>query len=401
MKLTIVTFYKLKMLMSDKLLLMAMIIIPLFLTLVTGYSLKYEKLNIIPIAFVDQDGTEYSRILLERLQKKEGIIIENTTAQNAADMVKNNKAEAAFIVKKGFMESIAGDNSSGTIDLIKSPASFSVDFVKELVAGEVIRFTGNHMAADWVKDKYEELGHPVSDELTQEIIKHSDSMWGTEVVMPVNYQEIEGKTVKDVERNSIATAAAASTGMIVFFIMFYILFSSGWLVEERQNGTLKRLTTGPGAIGVSFTGSIIALFILGLFQLVLFYSVYRLAFGLELFANKGAYLVLGAYLLVVISISMLLASVLKTPAQLQAGAPVFALLTGFAGGCFWNIIEVPDKIKKISMLTPQGWTLDTINKLQANSGMDNVILIPVIILLSLSLILLPLSYIIIRVQIRN
>ncbi len=134
---------------------------------------------------------------------------------------------------------------------------------------------------------------------------------------------------------------------------------------------------------------------------MLFYSVYRLAFGLELFANKGAYLVLGAYLLVVISISMLLASVLKTPAQLQAGAPVFALLTGFAGGCFWNIIEVPDKIKKISMLTPQGWTLDTINKLQANPGMDNVILIPVIILLSLSLILLPLSYIIIRVQIRN
>lgn len=401
MKLAIVTFYKLKMLISDKLLLAAMIIIPLFLTVVTGYSLKYEKLNIIPIAFVDQDGSEYSGLLLERLQKKEGIKIENTTSQKAAEMVKNNKAEAAFIVKKGFMESIAGGNSSQIIDLIKSPASFSVDFVKELVAGEVIRFTGNHMAADWIKEKYGQLGKPVSDELTREIIRHSDSMWGTEVVMPVNYQEIDGKTVKDVERNSIPAAAAASTGMIVFFIMFYILFSSGWLVEERQNGTLKRLTTGPGAIGVSFTGSVIALFILGLFQLVLFYSVYRLGFGLELFSGRGAYLVLVVYLLAVISISMFLSSVLKTPAQLQAGAPVFALLTGFAGGCFWNIIEVPGKIKKISMLTPQGWALDTINKLQTNPGMDNVILMPVVILLSLSLILLPLSYIIIRVQVRN
>ena len=44
--------YKLKILFSDKSLI-AMTVIPLFLTLITGYALRFEKYNEIPVAICD------------------------------------------------------------------------------------------------------------------------------------------------------------------------------------------------------------------------------------------------------------------------------------------------------------------------------------------------------------
>lgn len=103
----------------------------------------------------------------------------------------------------------------------------------------------------------------------------------------------------------------------------------------------------------------------------------------------------------VIAISLFLSAVLKTPAQLQAGAPVFALLTGFAGGCFWNFVEVPDRIKKISMLTPEGWVLNAINKQLLSPYDVSAVTTSLFVLMGISLILIPASYCIIKNSIRS
>jgi ABC-type multidrug transport system permease subunit len=98
---------------------------------------------------------------------------------------------------------------------------------------------------------------------------------------------------------------------------------------------------------------------------------------------------------------MFLSSVLKTQAQLQAGAPVIALLTGFMGGCFWNFIEMPERIKMLSLLTPQGWALSALNGLLLDPADTSAVLLPATVLLAASMVLLPASYVIIRMQMRK
>jgi len=384
------------MMLSDRLFFAAMVIIPLLITVVTGYALRNEKAGSIKIAVVDKDNTDLSRVLIERLSAKEGIDLKNVDSEYALDLLKNNEVEEVFIIKRGFKDRIINGENEELIDVLKSPYSFSAEFAGEVVAGEVMRLLSNSVAVNWIADEYRKLGIEVDDNLEDEILKYAESQWEPEPLMTIRYQEMEGNMAKDMDRALLPSSTAASVGVIIVFIMFYVLFCSGWLVEERISGTLKRLVSGLHTLGYSFVGSILALMLLGILQIVLFFTVCRVVFDVVVFTSAWSYVVIFAYLLSVISISMFLSSILKTPSQLQAGAPVLALLMGFAGGCFWNFVEMPKSLKTLSLLTPQGWTLEGINSLLVNPSEPGIAIRSVMVLLIVSLILLPLSYIIIK-----
>lgn len=395
MKLIIVTYYKLKMMLGDRLFFAMMIIIPLLITVATGYALRYEKGNTIPIAVVDEDNSGYSGTLVQRIEQKEGLSVEKETRSEALSLLEGNKVEQVFIIKEGFEQSVKSGESSGLIDLLSSPSSYSADFTSEVIAGEAIRLITGNMAAAWVEEQYRKLGRNFDQSLKQEVINYNDSLWQPKPLMTIDYMELQGKELKSISRISMPAATATSAGLITSFIMFYVLFSSGWLVEERTNGTLKRLAAGPRALYLSFAGNVFSLMIAGGIQILIFSLIDRLAFNVELFPGPLSYLVFFIYLLSVISVSMFLSSILKTQAQLQAGAPVFALLTGFAGGCFWNFVEMPERIRQLSLLTPQGLVLSAINGLLLEPGNASVVYLPLLVLFSTALILLPLSYMII------
>lgn len=392
MKLLTVTFYKLKMMLGDRLFFAMMIIIPLLITIATGYALRYEKNNTIPIAVVDEDHSDYSKTLVQRVGQKEGLSVKEASRSEALSLLEGKKTEQVFIIKEGFEKGVRNGETSGLIDLLSSPSSYSADFTSEVVAGEAIRLITGNMAATWVEEQYRKLGKDFNETLRQEVIDYNESLWLPKPSMTIDYRELQGQELKTVKRVAMPAATATSTGLITSFIMFYILFSSGWLVEERANGTLRRLAAGPRALYLSFSGNVLSLLIAGGIQIFLFSLVDKLAFGVELFPGPLSYLVFFVYLLSVISISMFLSSILKTQAQLQAGAPVFALLTGFAGGCFWNFVEIPERVRQLSLLTPQGWALSGINGLLLDPGNAAAVYLPLLVLFSTALILLPLSY---------
>lgn len=359
-------YYKLKMLLRDKFFFAAMIILPVILTLITGYALKYEKQNVIPVAIADEDRSDYSKVIIERVMKKDGLNVMLVSPEEADNLVKNLKVEAAFVFKKGFRDAIVRGETSGLVDQVVSPASLSGGLIGEIIAGEIVRLTENTAAADWVVREYkglDKLDETGRQKLWQEAWNFTDSQWEPKPLMQMEYRERQGKTGKIMHEAGLKSAQAASAGMLIAFLMFFIMFNSSWLVEEKHNGTVKRLAAGPDALFVSFTGSIAALFTVGALQVVVFLVICNKLFKIDLFNGWTYLLVFAVYLLLVISVSVFASSVLHTPAQLQAGAPVFSVLTGFAGGCFWNFVDVPGALKTISLFTPQGLALDVLNRL--------------------------------------
>lgn len=389
------------MMLADKLFFVAMIIIPILITVAAGYALRYEKLNTIPVAIVDEDMSSSSRLLTGRLKGKEGISLFIADREEAEKMLENNQVEQVCIIRPGFEMSVERGESDGLIEMYISPSSYSAEFTREIVAGEAFRMIMNSMAANSVTSKYEELGIDMGSGFREEVKAYSDSFWEPEPLMTIDYRELRGTAAEPVDRVSMPAATASSAGLITAFIMFFMLFGSGWLVEERTNGTIKRLGAGHGAVAVSFGGSILALLAAGILQIMMFSIILKVFFDIVLFNGILSYLALLTYLLAVIAISMFLSSVLKTQAQLQAGAPVIALLTGFMGGCFWNFIEMPERIRFLSLLTPQGWALNALNGLLLAPDDVSVMLLPALVLLGIPLILLPASYIIIRMQLRK
>lgn len=400
-RLLTVAYYKLKMLLSDRLFFAAMIIIPLLITIAAGYALRYEKLNTIPLAMVDEDMSESSELLLDRLAGKEGISLTRTDRESSMKMLENNEVEQVYIISSGFENRVLKGESEGLIEKFSSPSSYSESFTRELVAAEAIRLIMANTAANNVLQKYEELGIRKGSGFREEVTAYADSFWEPEPLLTIDYRELKGDVTESVRRVSMPAASASSIGLIIAFIMFFMLFSCGWLVEERTNGTIKRLGAGNKAIAVSFLGNVLALFTAGALQILMFSVVLKLLFDIVLFTGVYSYLVLAAYLFAVISISMFLSSILKTQTQLQAGAPVVALLSGFAGGCFWNFIEMPDRIRDLSLLTPQGWALNAVNALLLDPGDISAAVIPLAVLFILSIVLLPASYVIINIQLKR
>lgn len=391
-----IIYYKLKMMVSDKVFFAAMIIIPVFITLATGYALRHEKMGTIPLVIVNEDKTEDAGLLIKRLSEKKGLDIQLADKKEAAQKLKEKKVEMVFVIKKGFQKKLMSGDNTKIIDFIKTPGSYSADFTAEIAAGEVMRLYSNYLAANWIVKQYDKLGLKKGNNLFNEVAHYTDSFWQPEPLMRMEYYEMNGEKDTRVEKYNMPAATATSTGIIMVFIMMYIMFSSSWLIEERRNGTLKRLVAGMNALFNSYIANIFVLFISGMAHILIFALVIRIIFGVELFTGVMSYIVMSAYLLSVISISMLLSSLLKTPAQLQSTAPVLALMTGFIGGCFWNFVNIPQRIQYLARLTPQGWALEAVNSLIVNPGDINNIIFPLFILLLIPLILLPLSYIIIK-----
>lgn len=316
-------------------------------------------------------------------------------------MLKDSKVEQLFIIKDGFETAVRKGESKGLIELVSAPSSYSSGLTQEIIAGEALRLLTANMAANSITMQYKELGIETGNDFREGVVAFAEGLWEPEPLMTIDYRELKSGVVSASSQAKLPTSSASSSGLIIAFMMFYMLFGSGWIIEERLNGTIKRLGARNGAMAASFWGNLLALFIAGSLQICVFVVVQKVFFGIALFAGLLSYLVLFAYLLMVIALSLFFSSILKTQAQLQAGTPVFALLTGFAGGCFWNFVEMPEGVRRLSLLTPQGWALKGINGLLLNPSDTSVALAPLLILLAAALILLPLSNIILNMQLRN
>ena len=407
--------YKLKILFSDKSFLIIITLIPLLLTFITGYALRFEKYNEIPIAICDNDDTDYSHMVLYGIQKRSIFKTYTVDEKQAIKLVKDNKVECAFIIKKGFKNNIITGNVTGIIDQVAHPSSVSKDIVREIVGSEVSRLILNVSAADWVVNEYINLKVLSPEDIAKkesiwnEAWLYTNSLWEPEPPMKVEFKELrqdkvykqdtEGSENKNITAGSISFSAF---GMLVAFLMFLIMFNSSWLVDEKENGTLQRLISSSGALSSLFFGNILSLLFVGAVHVVLFAAVSKIIFGIDLLLNPINILVLFLYLLCTIGISLLISSILKTRLQLQSGAPLFSIITGFIGGCFWNFSEISGIIKTVSLFTPQGLALDLFNKYglieaegfsQRASILKTMILSPqALILLTVALITTLLSY---------
>lgn len=401
MKLILLVWYKLKIILSDRLFLVSMVVIPLLLAYVMGSAIRFEKFGSIPVGVVDEDKSKLSSLVFQRLSSKEGISFKMYEKEDAIKQLKDNKLEAIFVFKEGFEKDIMSGKTSELIDFIKSPTSFSADFIGEVVAGEVIRPASDSFAANTVVQQYNRLGIKIKDSLFNEVYEYTDSLWQPKPLMTMNYTELEGNRQVKVDRISIPYNSSASIGMLVLFVMFYILFGSGWLVEEKSNGTLKRLVTGSGALLNSYAANILVLFIAGVFQVSIFLVFCKLILKVDILKGPVSFFLFGVYILAVISICMMLSAILKTSAQLQAGAPVFTILSGFIGGCFWNNLEISKTIKQLALITPQGWVIDGVDRLFINPANLNPVIPHIFVLSIVPIVLLPISYILVKRQVEN
>lgn len=390
MRFFIILKNRLRVLFSDKLFVITMIIVPIMLSLVTGYAQRQEKLGYIPIMLVDEDNTEYSELLCERLVTKEGLKVNLGDRKEALKQLEKNNFEAAVIIKKGFEEGLQKGDLNELITLFKVPSSYSAELIKEIVCSQTLRIYGGAFTLNWINESFNNKGVELDLSLEDTAIK-VEEYWRPQPLMTIIYEEIEVMPAGE-DTVTIPPFAAASLGLLILFIMMGLLFGSGWLCEEKVNGTIQRATSVKGAIPLIFLGNTAALFLMGVFITFIFAGVQRIFFKTALISGFSSLLVIIIYIFCAASISIFFSTVFETPHQLQASAPVMSLITGIMGGCLWNFAGVPKSLTSMALITPQGWALRALTNLYATPDNWKTAASAVITLLCVSVILQLISY---------
>jgi ABC-2 type transport system permease protein len=152
----------------------------------------------------------------------------------------------------------------------------------------------------------------------------------------------------------------ALAGLLVVFLLFTATGASGWLIEEENQGTFSLLLTTRAGVGRILGAQWLFLALLGALQAALMIAWATLAFGLRW--GGAAQLVTVSIVVVATTAAtsafgLLLASLVRTRAQLGAASTISILLLSALGGSFVPQAALPETLRTAGLLNPTTWAV--------------------------------------------
>ncbi|MBO8157703.1 MAG: ABC transporter permease [Bacillaceae bacterium] len=259
----------LKLVFTNKWKLLFSVITPfivLFL-MVPVISSAFEK-SVIPIAWIDEDGSDYSAIIRGRVDEYERLKIVDMTRSEAFRAIQKGELEGGFVIRNGFQKQVKQGNIAETIEWLRSEGSVFDTFAKENVASEVMRLAVNSQAANEVQRLKEEE----DSQNWNHYFEHADSYWEPEPLFQMNFQTYHIEKSKSSRVIPLSLMGITSFGFWYAWVLASIALLP--VFQMRKNDILSRLSIVSGNLSrlylVLFLGTVVlAIGLWGIWLLVL------------------------------------------------------------------------------------------------------------------------------------
>ncbi|OZM57221.1 hypothetical protein CIB95_07085 [Lottiidibacillus patelloidae] len=361
------------------------------LALIIAYVITVQDSTItkIPIAIVDLDQTEYSELVVNRLENKPSLnIIEKGTKDSALELIKADEIEAIYTFKKGFMDNLENGNNENLVSLIRGPSAISVGLVNEIVASEVNRLSTNVASAEYVIAKYEQYELNTYEELWQDAWENTDQQWEPVPLLTMDYEEIGAYSKQDLEvisHNNSTNKLVFIVGLLSTMLMLYVFIQNQSLINEKNNGTLLRLTFTAIKPQTYFLICAITLLLIS-FLLLAPVSIYLLlAYQIQIHIFIKIILASLLYIFCFITISLCITTLLRSLKLYHLMMVLLAISFTIFGGTFFKLSDLSNRFASLAYFTPQHWYLSIIRNILANQSFE-VYLLPTVVLTSICLI---------------
>jgi len=154
-------------------------------------------------------------------------------------------------------------------------------------------------------------------------------------------------------------------GFAIFFSTYTAVFSIGTILNDRQYNTWQRMLMSPVSKISLLGGSMIAAYIIGIFQLGIIIIGVRYIFQVDWGSSIiGIITITAAFIFTITCLGLFLSGIVKTHAQLAAITPVVLTSTAMLGGCMWPLEIVNSKVLlALANLTPHKWAIEGMEKI--------------------------------------
>lgn len=157
--------------------------------------------------------------------------------------------------------------------------------------------------------------------------------------------------------------AMYAAGIAVLFLLFSATGNAAALLEEAESGTLDRILVSKAGLFHIVAGKWLGILLLGCLQISVMFLWAEFAFKIELGRHLLGFCVMTfSTAAATASFAMLLATLCKTRAQLNAVSVVIILSMSAVGGSMIPRFAMSDRMKEIGRWTFNGWALDGYQK---------------------------------------
>ena len=150
-------------------------------------------------------------------------------------------------------------------------------------------------------------------------------------------------------------------GYAVFFALFGINAAAATILEEKEEGTFRRLLIAPVQKFALLAGKLLTQFLLTLAQLAVLFAVGYFAFHLDIGSWPAVILLLICTSFATTGLGILLVSVVKTRRQLNPIVTLVVLLTSAIGGAWWPLFLEPQWMQQFAKLGVTAWAMEGLN----------------------------------------
>lgn len=334
----------------------AMILINLLLVAIFSGALGGS--SGVNIGVIDNENSEFSENLLNSLKTASGFNIKRLEANEGEKQLEERHINALVTIPEDIVESISNSENYKVI-LTTAIEDEKIMVFKTVLKEQLSLFEAkirlSEGSAEYIKNNYNKIYD------SNKIMDTYDDRWQNAKGYKIVAQTYsESTSAYDDKLHTVM-------GMTLFMSMYGIFFTIGGILTDRKYHTFERLMISPASKFDYIFSSLLASGILGVINILFVLKLGEVLFDVDYGGNWGVLIILTiGFSFAVTSIGLLVSSMLKTPEQLGAFAPVIITSTSMIGGMMWPLEIVNNPVLLfMAKLTPQMWAV---------KGMESVVM---------------------------
>ena len=329
---------------------------------------------------VNEDAGIYSQTLLDILQNDERLAITITNRADALAQVEENEVVGALIMPANFTQSII-DNRTADLDLhISQDNVREGQLIEQAIGANVNQLVGVLDIANTSEAIAHELGLFEGDTNNEKRIAYQNSAQNRATdawQAPPILLDIQQATRIEDRQNTIPVGFGQSApASIIMFSMFFMLGGTAALVQEREEGTLRRLLVMPIRKFTVIFGKLLGVYSSGVIQILILVICSALFFGINWGqAPLALLLIILSFAFAITSLGMLIAALVRSLAQANSLPTIIILPMAALGGAMWPLEITPQWMQSVGHIFPTAWAMDAFNDVVTRGlGLTDVLL---------------------------
>lgn len=305
--------------------LLPIILISLFAFAFGGFGNETNSSGPIELLVADLDQSQWSKDLITSLDSNENLTVSIVAYEEVKSRVSTGGAPFALVLHKGLSDS--------SLNKTPLPLELLYDLAKRMEVNMV---------------------RPILTSQLTELTRSKTAQ--VAAVRPPEKFNLQLTSLVGEKKDANLGLIQAVCGTSILMLLFSVSGMGASILEEKENGTLNRLLYSPLSSNSILFGKMLFTYTQSVIQLTIMFLFSWLVFGLNIFTNVPALiLMILCAAFAISSFGIFLASIAKTRAQAQSLSTLIILIMSSVGGSIIPLFAMPAIMKKLAVFSVNYW----------------------------------------------